>query len=390
MDSGELVEWLREKDVLSDSPPKFPQERMRPDEQAFELDEESLFAPREEGTTFEADLPRPLRELQHDLGDIIGKRPPPGKGPLPPPDGDDPKPRGTWDICAWYQPIHYFGDDWGIFIRSKCILQFAREIAAFLPPSLASGVSASLTRDLAQSAFHVLFLHEHFHHKVESLAIRLFLVERMPRYVPYKDQVYRPSYLTISNLEEALANADAFLRLSEAPYSRLVSRDVRQATKDYLGWRFPLDPPGYSEAVRYLTRPAFRLGLEQLHSQVQEASLTPMRGPGDWRFSFFHRSLFSVASNIWEVVPGGTSPILPGASPYTSIGTDSLVKIAERHGYTMKAGGKGSHIRLDKPGSVPLTIPANRRDVSPGVLKTTLRAIDGYKLRDIDRLLQAL
>ena len=21
-----------------------------------------------------------------------------------------------WDVCAWYQPIHFFGHDWGIFI----------------------------------------------------------------------------------------------------------------------------------------------------------------------------------------------------------------------------------------------------------------------------------
>lgn len=38
----------------------------------------------------------------------------------------------------------------------------------------------------------VLYLHEAFHHKIESLAIRYEIVERARRYIPYTEQVGIP------------------------------------------------------------------------------------------------------------------------------------------------------------------------------------------------------
>ena len=33
-----------------------------------------------------------------------------------------------WDTCAWYQPIHFHGYDFGIFIREDCMRRLARLI----------------------------------------------------------------------------------------------------------------------------------------------------------------------------------------------------------------------------------------------------------------------
>jgi predicted RNA binding protein YcfA (HicA-like mRNA interferase family) len=80
--------------------------------------------------------------------------------------------------------------------------------------------------------------------------------------------------------------------------------------------------------------------------------------------------------------------MLPAAVPYPSISTLELVKLAEERGWVVKDGaGKGSHIRMVCQNGPPLTIPANRRDLSPGVVRTALNAFGGYKLNDLARLL---
>jgi len=38
----------------------------------------------------------------------------------------------------------------------------------------------------------IWYLHEMFHHKIESFAIRLEIVERVPRYCHYRKVVYNP------------------------------------------------------------------------------------------------------------------------------------------------------------------------------------------------------
>jgi len=34
-----------------------------------------------------------------------------------------------WDVCAWYQPIHFFAEQWGIYIRQDCILRQASVVS---------------------------------------------------------------------------------------------------------------------------------------------------------------------------------------------------------------------------------------------------------------------
>ena len=48
----------------------------------------------------------------------------------------------NWDNCAWYQPIHYYGYDWGIFIRQECIYDQAIFIANRIDPSILRGISS--------------------------------------------------------------------------------------------------------------------------------------------------------------------------------------------------------------------------------------------------------
>ena len=43
-----------------------------------------------------------------------------------------------WDVCAWYQPIHFHAYNWGIFIKEECLKRLASKIF------VETGISATL------------------------------------------------------------------------------------------------------------------------------------------------------------------------------------------------------------------------------------------------------
>lgn len=172
-------------------------------------------------------------------GDTAASLPPPsrrGRGIADPPEPH----------CAWYCPIHFFGCSWGIYIRERCIFDYAREIARFVNwGSVNPGVLPF--QQLLRSGFYALYLHEQFHHKVESLGFRLLIATGSDRYRPYKQNVYRRSYPTADCIEEGLANAESYRRLNEERYARRLDppirgapcRVVRFATACVFGWAIP-------------------------------------------------------------------------------------------------------------------------------------------------------
>jgi predicted RNA binding protein YcfA (HicA-like mRNA interferase family) len=390
-----IVEWLEEHDALQLG--GSPWRTVAPDEDVFLIDWRRLFPSERPGDTGQNDWDvfgdewdfgqEPVAD--DDAGEFVARIRDALESQRPSEqEGHDIAEGLGWDTCAWYQPMHFFGHDWGIFIRRDCIRENAILVARFLPKGTL--FSLTLLKALIRAGFSALFLHEQFHHKIESLGIRLHVVERTCRYMPYEKSVYRPSYGTDDNLEEALANADAFLRTKTAPYSLWMGKTVVAALQAYLKWRFPFDPPGYRKASNYLTTQRLDNGVDFLHGQVQEALLNPKRAFEEWEIATrLHQSLFKVTDHLWEVVPSGyPHPILPGAAPYPSISTLQLLKLAESHGWSVKDGaGKGSHIRMERPNSASITIPANRRDLSPGVIKTALKAFGDYKLNDLGWLL---
>jgi hypothetical protein len=65
-------------------------------------------------------------------------------------------------------------------------------------------------------------------------------------------------------------------------------------------------------AKKYLTRSAFDDGENMLHSQVHEASLTPVQPPEEWNIATrLTQSLFKVTDNIWVIVRPGGKTIFP-------------------------------------------------------------------------------
>ena len=212
--------------------------------------------------------------------------------------GDDP----GWDRCAWYQPMHFFHRDWGIFIREECVRRLARQIRRRYHGHFRS--RADLARACLRAATYVYFLHEQYHHKVECLGLRIEVATGSPAYVPYHRNVYRRFLGTDDLLEEALANADAYRRLMEDRYKRWITKGIVRSTREFLDDRFPRDPPGYRMAVDYLSSAQFHRGENRLQAQFAEASSAPVRPIDIWDFApRMMQSMFSVESRIWVVLP---------------------------------------------------------------------------------------
>ena len=341
----------------------FPEER--PQDQGLEYDWEVY------GDDWEVDT--------EDLGEIFEPVPEVGNNSSP----------EEWDVCAWYQPIHFHGIDWGIFIKEDCLKRLARKIfweSGISSASLNSTQKVLLYKGLIRTSFSVFYHHELYHHKTECLGLRIHAVQRRSSYLRYFSNVYKVVSGTDDQIEEALANAYMYRDVGK---SRWVPNSLAYAARSYLMKTFPRNPPGYRLAGIFLADSAFYAGQYELFSRVLEGSLTPHHNPIYWRMApRINQTIFDIKSDIWTVVPRGVTPIIPTTStPFKTCSSNQIMKVCANHGYSLvPKGGKGSHIKLEKKNSPMIIIPANRDNVSPTVAKTILSSL-GYKMRDLPGLL---
>ena len=295
------VEFLERKDVLADG--GSPWRTLSQDEEKEWLDWDQLFPnarPKEGGDALSLE---PTAEQAGKLRQHIdeGER------------GSQETSEMCWDRCAWYQPIHYFGRDFGIFIKKECVVRTALSIARFVGGPVPNGAQIGpLWRELVRASICAYFLHEQYHHKVECLGFRLHVVQNISSYLQYNCQVYKKYLGSDFQLEEALANADSFHRLSNKPYATWITHRVRNATKRYLKWEFQYAPPGYRRAVDYLNKLDFENGENLLQARVREATLYPVSPAADWDLApRMLQSFFPVTSSIWLVSQKGAQNALP-------------------------------------------------------------------------------
>jgi predicted RNA binding protein YcfA (HicA-like mRNA interferase family) len=293
-----------------------------------------------------------------------------------------------WDVCAWYQPIHFHGYDWGIFIKEECLKRLASKIyieTGIVAASLNFRQRKLLAKGLLRTAFSIFYHHELYHHKTECLGLRLHAVQKRSSYLPYFSNVYKAAAGTDLQIEEALANAFMYRDIEELSW---VSSSLAKAGRSYLARSFPKNPPGYRLASNYLTDKKFESGQHQFFSQVIDGASVPAHNYRYWGMApRINHSFLNIKSDIWTVVPQGSKSVIPiTATPLRTCSSDDIVKVCGKHGYRVTPGGKGSHIKLKKSGSPTLIVPGNRDNVSPGVTKNILASL-GYKINQLPELL---
>lgn len=382
---SEILEFLDREGALSlgDVPDVWP--TLGEGEEVYEVDWSRLFPrrPLDQGPN-DWDLYGSQEwELDgDDLVRIFGA----GRSDEPHESNDSPESTPGWDRCAWYQPIHFHGPAWGIYLYDECLVTVARGVYALLgaPP-----MTIQLAQALLRAAFASLFLHEQYHHKIESLGLRLHVVQQRSLYPGYFKNVYMNALGTDDLIEEGLANADSFRRLDTDPYRTWLPGRVGAALRDYLRAAFQVAPPGYRLATNLLDDVSFGATESLLSSQLQEGTVTPARPTTpDWLLAtHLTQSMFSVRQNIWTIVAKGSKPLLPVRPRWIApLERRKVEKVLKREGFKLVPGrGKGSHgvYRHEDRGIVVLP---SRKELTPGVAKTTAHTLGLKNAAELERL----
>jgi predicted RNA binding protein YcfA (HicA-like mRNA interferase family) len=355
-----------------------PAETVELEYQRFELDYDRLFPsrpPARDGADYElyGDDWEIDGALTEDLASLAGS----GYGSDAPPE---------WDVWAWYQPIHFFGPNWGIFITEDGLVECARRIAGATPP-FGPGHHRNFAKATLRAAFAVLFLHEQYHHKTESAAIRMHVVEQRAVYSPYHRSVYIPAKGSSGLIEEGLASADSWRRVTESAHKRWIGPSISRATRAYLKNSFPFAPPGYSEAQHFCGPYQFKAMEERFLASVQEAQSPPNRlDVSDFgNATYLNKSLFTLKQHIWTLVPHGVPVVLPTRPGIAPLQTEKLRRLIQNRGFTrVKGEGKGSHQKY-RDGGGQMIILRSEKDASLGVLKSTAAAL-GVNITKLEEL----
>jgi len=211
------------------------------------------------------------------------------------------------DLLAWYAPLHFFGERWGIYIREDAVLQVAGRIGNRLPRGRITDRATAW--DAIRSALYTLYFHEAFHHYVESFAIRLELIQKVRRYQPYHQTVYGQLDDEDEPVEEALACAAMVRRQRTERALRSIRPDVRKATSEMLKAWIPSLPNGYKKGLGLEDDGRFKEALARLSSQIQAGSTVSSDDETRWRLvgDYLHQGMWKGRDHTYLV--GSGSPL---------------------------------------------------------------------------------
>ena len=284
------------------------------------------------------------------------------------------------DTCAWYLPLHYYGRYWGKFVKGSCIENFS-QITALIgnlhAPTLKIS-STQLENQLKIGALIALLTHEQFHHRVESLGIRLHFSSNTPKYKNYYSKVYLHLKSNDPNklLEESLANAYSYRSLRDHETLKLVpTKAVRDALRKALRASFKFSPPGYKQALNYIDDSNFKSGVNLLQTQMRDSD--PNALAADWNLADgLLRPFFKLVYKSTVVRSNLRSKYSQGHGQPLTFSCKDMLKIikAQCGGVTNVSGGKGSHTKIEVPDGRRIVIPNCNKNtpLSRGVTKVLL------------------
>lgn len=271
------------------------------------------------------------------------------------------------DAFAFYLPFHYFYPKWwGIYLLADGVRQLGEILYQCAGGKLAEA-------DCRTSARIFLFGHEQFHHSVESFATRLEITHRLPIYKEGFEKYYQRTRSTPEWLEEALANASAYRRVTKA-YSKEPAkrRIVEAALQRYI----ENSPPGYNQGMKYVKKLRFDDGEDKLAETGHRESClnTPQAAPSLWKafghgFHPFRKRGSRVVYLVHRDSPIAHRSGLGGRY----LRYREVVRRLREQGCLFVREGKGSHEIWRGPNQRTFPVPRHPADFKIGTLAGILR-----------------
>jgi hypothetical protein len=185
------------------------------------------------------------------------------------------------EAVAFYVSFRLAPDRWGIYIREPGLRALKEEYHRIIWRDLGKYADQNVD-DIAEKVETTLVLdyllaHNRVHFLVDRAAAEWELREGTAKYAPYQAAWYNPPAKPvlnpedIGNLEEALANLEAFRQYINPSYAdgvsrlvegRLDERNVNEWKAFFIGGRFAVEmanvfsrqPPGWKDFVKFLNR----------------------------------------------------------------------------------------------------------------------------------------
>jgi hypothetical protein len=186
------------------------------------------------------------------------------------------------EAIGFYVSFRLAPDRWGIYLKASALRSLQEEYHRIVWRDLGKYADQNVD-DVAERVEYSLVLdyvltHAQFHHLVDRAAADLERAGGSPRYGPYQARWYGPPKMPvpqgpedITNLEEALANLEAFRLYINPTYGdgvakvvegRLDPRNVDEWKAFFIGGRFAVEmanmlsrqPAGWKDFTRFLNR----------------------------------------------------------------------------------------------------------------------------------------
>jgi hypothetical protein len=277
-------------------------------------------------------------------------------------------------VIAWYQPMHFYADNWGIFILKSGLQEIMQAIASRCSRGEQNS-NPNFASEIKYAAWIFIHLHEEFHHKVEIFAIRSAAMSEVHRYRKYNRQVFSATRKSspLSCREEALCDAFALRTISSKLYKK-VSKEIASATKATMKNHMLNGKGPYANSLEFEEKIKFSQGVSNLIDQIIEGKILPSKK--NIKIDLFPEQLNSL-TNLTQnsyLVDDLTNINNVGNSIFLALPKRKLEKVVSKHGYYKTDEGDGSHEKWKKEGA-PFIILTNAREQSIKVIQSTAKTL---------------
>ena len=301
---------------------------------------------------------------------------------------------GPFEKLAWYNQISFHGLDAGIYFTVEGLGLYGARIRRALR---ANATTTDIGRISLLAAYHVLLCHELFHHRVEWFAFKTgnsFQRNGIETYRSYSQNVYSPHANPYDDdlLEEALASATMIHSLKQFGGSQLFTKAELNAVTAAIKAGFPNKPPGYRNAVDYITPKNYKIGLRNLGKSIHDSSLymssQPILKPD---FAIGSSTLDKYFISTVQIVSiGNTNTISKFPVLGLSVPQRKLIELLKRNGYAPTPLGKGSHTVWAAEGKPSITLPQRSDQEGYKVLQNVAKSLGLENLRELQQQIIAL